>query len=266
MPTTDVEKIVQTVHATRKYRSVCPDTVRQIAEVELAKRGGFRAASKAVKSRLHQIYSAFESGIDYDVTYRRLAAAFAADKPAVKAACREVLRLHSSTQERLPILDEFYTEIWAVTGLPGTLLDLGCGLNPLALPWMGLPPGARYHAFDIDGPRIDFLNRFFPLAGLPPLAAWQDVLCRRPEIEADTALLLKVSSTLERQGKGNTLSLMGSLNVPFVVVSYAVRSLGGREKGMAAHYEREFLSLIDGQPWQTHKLTFETELVFVVEK
>jgi 16S rRNA (guanine(1405)-N(7))-methyltransferase len=263
----DVDEIARAVLAARKYRAVCPDTVRRIAARELAVRGNLKTALKETKSRLHQIYSAFEREVDYDAAYRRLAAAYAAGAaPAVEAACRDALRRHSSTDERLSILNDFYAAIWAVTGVPRSLLDLGCGLNPLTLPWMRLPPAARYLAFDVDAPRVAFLNRFFSLAGLPPGAAWQDVLCRPPAAKADVALLLKTAPTLERQEKGGALRLLQALETPFVVVSFSVKSLGGREKGMATHYEREFLSLIQSAPWSVRQLTFSTELVFVVRK
>ncbi len=80
----------------------------------------------------------------------------------IKAACQQVLVLHSSTRERLPILDSFYPRyLCSHRPSPDSILDLGCGLNPLALPWMGLPADApRYIALDIDAERISFLNRY----------------------------------------------------------------------------------------------------------
>jgi len=265
--TADVDEIVCAVLAARKYHAVCPDTVRRIAEGELIKRGSVPKALKGTKSRLHQVYSAFEGAIDYGEAHRRLKTAYdTGSGSAIRDACRRVLRLHSSTRERLPILDTFYPEIWGMTGIPNILIDLGCGLNPLALPWMSLPHGARYYAYDIDAPRIEFLNRYFSLIGSPPLAAWQDVLCRPPETEADVALLLKTSPTLERQEKKGTLRLLQALKAPAVVVSFSVKSLGGKHKGMAAHYERQFLSTVADESWQVTKLAFETELVFVVKR
>jgi 16S rRNA (guanine(1405)-N(7))-methyltransferase len=267
VPMGSVEAIVQAVSAAKKYRAVCPDMVRRIAAAELSRHGSVKTALKTTRSRLHQVYGAFERGIDYKAAYRRLEIAYGVgSEAAVKTACREVLGLHSSTQERLPILDEFYTQIWAVTSAPCTLLDLGCGLNPLTLPWMNLPPEGQYFALDIDARRVEFLNRYFSLSGWPPLAVWQDILCHTPKSRVDVALLLKTGPTLERQEKEGTLRLLRALKTPFVVVSFSVKSLGGREKGMAAHYEREFLSSVAGESWQVIRLTFETELVFVVGK
>ncbi|MCR4407880.1 MAG: 16S rRNA methyltransferase [Anaerolineae bacterium] len=264
---TDVDEIVRTVLATRKYRSVCLDTVWQIARRELVRHGDLKKALKGTKSRLHQFYGAFEREMDYEAAISHLDAAFKTGSgSAIEETCREILRMHQSTAERLPILDEFYAAIWTLTGVPHSLLDLACGLNPLTLSWMHLPVGAQYFAFDIDVRRIAFLNRFFLLAGFPPLATWQDIVCHPPQTNADVALLLKTSPTLERQEKGSTRRLLQALKTPFVVVSFSVKSLGGREKGMPAHYERAFLAMMKDEPWQVSKLTFETELVFVIGK
>ncbi len=110
------------------------------------------------------------------------------------------------------------------------------------------------------------MNRYLQLAGFEPLARWQDVLADPPVDPADVALLLKTSSTLERQEKGVTVRLVEALRAPFVVVSFAVKSLGGREKGMPAHYRRQFQAMAEGRPWRVEELAFDTEMVFVVNK
>jgi len=131
---------------------------------------------------------------------------------------------------------------------------------------MNLHQGARYFAYDIDADRIRFLNRYFQLAGFPQLAIFQDILSHPPDTDADLALLLKTSPCLEHQEKGSTLRLLDSLRTPHIVVSFSVKSLSGREKGMLAHYERSFLSLADGKNWHVTKVVFDTELVFLVRK
>ena len=289
-----LDQVVSAVVSSKKYGAICPDTIRRIAARELAAEphAGVKALIKATKRGLHQICGAFEQAPDYDAAFQLLEAAYRNSskkaympgsapqsmempgmgaRPAIfegeiEAACRRVLALHSSTRERLPILDQFYSRIFQITGRPGSILDLGCGLNPVALPWMGLTPGSRYTALEIDAGGVEFVNRYLQLAGLEPLARRQDVLVDPPVGPADVALLLKTSSTLERQEKGSTVRLVETLKAPFVVVSFAVKSLGGREKGMPAHYRREFQAMAEGRPWQVEELAFDTELVFVVKK
>lgn len=268
---TDLDKIVSAVAGSKKYRAVCADTVRRIAARELAAQGSVKTATKATKRRLHQAYGAFEHDFDDQAVFDRLEAAYrTGSRPEIRAACARVLGLHSSTRERIPILDRFYPAIFEITGQPSSFLDVGCGLNPLALPWMGLEGGshykARYIALDIDAARVRFLNRYLALSGLEPLARCQDALSHPPDDAADVALLLKMSPTLERQERGATLRLMEHLAAPYIVVSYAIKSLGGREKGMAGQYQQQFQSWMDGRHWSVETLAFETELVFVADK
>jgi 16S rRNA (guanine(1405)-N(7))-methyltransferase len=260
----ELEQIVATVRSSRKYRTLCADTVRRLAAGELEQAGNIKQAIKATKRRLHQVYGAFERGINYADLYERMEDAYRDGSSArVRDVCQQAMAAHSSTRERLPVLNHFYPTIWQVTGEPDSILDIGCGLNPLALPWMALPHLARYIALDLDAARVDFLDRFLALAGLPPLARCQDLLVDPPADEVDVALLLKMSPSLERQQEGATLHLVGQLNAPWVVVSYAVKSLGGREKGMLESYETHFRELISGRAWSIEKMVFPTELVLV---
>ena len=260
----NLDKIVSAVAASKKYRTVCKDTLYRIAERELANYEDLKAATKAAKRRLHQVYGAFEQGWDYERAFQQLTEAYRqGTEPEIEAACRQVMEGHTSTRERLPLLDHFYQAIFEITGIPSNLLDVGCGLNPVALPWMDLPAGARYIPLDIDQERVDFLNRYLALAGYEPLARCQDALSHPPKDSADVALLLKMSPTLERQKTGATLRLIGQLDAPHIVVSYAVKSLGGHEKGMLESYETHFRELISGREWSINKLVFPTELVLV---
>jgi len=271
----DLETIVAAVSRSRKYRAVCPDTIRRIARRELAAHGDAKTALKETKRRLHQVYAAYEEPLDYEAAYTRLAAAWATgDEAQVRAVCRDLLARHASTRERRPILDEFYGRIWAVTGRPASLLDLGCGLNPLTIPWMDLPPGARYHAYDIDADRVAFLNRALADFGLPESKVQnpeskihcQDILCQPPDESADVALLLKTAPCLDRQEPDGAQRVLEHLQTRFVVVSFAVKSLGGREKGMLAHYQTQFLALANAAGWPVTRLAFATELVFVARQ
>jgi 16S rRNA (guanine(1405)-N(7))-methyltransferase len=279
-----IDQIVAGVRQGKKYRQVCEEMVRRIGAEQWPKYeglGGKRAlkqATKATRARLHQVYAAYESPVDYERAIRDLEAAYAeGEQVAVREACRRLLALHASTRERLPILDRIYGELWAHTGVPGVVLDLACGLNPLAAPWMGLPATAVYHGYDIDAARVAFLARVLPLAGLEARMHVHDVLCEVPTEAGDVALLMKSSACLERQRAGATLDLLDGLRVRFVVVTFPVQSLGQRAArgsgrpgmaapGMAAHYERTFRAQLADRSWPLTRLSFESELVFIVDK
>jgi len=263
----NLDEIVAAVSRSKKYRALCVDTIRRVAERELANHRDPRVALKATKRRLHQVYAAFEETVDYAALCRQLEAAYRGGSGAdVKTVCRQILGLHSSTRERLSILPDFYPALWAITGKPGRLLDLGCGLNPLSLPWMDLAPGTQIVALDIDADRIGFLNRFLVLAGLEPLARCQDVLAQPPEERVDVALLLKLSPSLERQEAGATARILDALRARFVVVSFAVRSLGGRDRGMLENYRQQFIEITRNRPVSLATVKYDHELTFIITK
>ena len=266
----ELDDLVSAVLATPKYRAVCADTVRRLGTTELAKRGGLKEAVKATKSRLHQVFGAFGRAPDYERLFRDLADAHAsADAEAFREACRAAMACHASTRERLPLLGRFYAEVFAVTGTPRRVLDLACGLHPLAIPWMELPahaPDAAYWAYDLDGRAVAFLNRCAPFLGEGFQAVHTDILCAPPTDEADVAFLLKAATSLERQERGATRRVLDALRVRHVVVSFPVTSLGGRGKGMRGNYEQIFHALLGDAPWVVERLDFPAELVFVVRK
>jgi 16S rRNA (guanine(1405)-N(7))-methyltransferase len=121
-----LESVVAAVASSKKYRSVCADTIRRIAEREMTTHNDMKKAVKATKRRLHQSYGAFEQSFDYEAAYRLLEAAYRiGSQDVVQAACREVMGQHASTRERMPILDQFYPAIFQITGRPASILDLG---------------------------------------------------------------------------------------------------------------------------------------------
>lgn len=257
----DIDIIAADVLASAKYRAVSPALVRDLAARELAAGRSRKEAIKAVKNKLHQVAGAyFEARPDYAGWLREL------QTPLFKTACQAVMRRHASTRERLPVLERFYAEALAGAPPPRVVLDLACGLNPLALPWMPLAPGAEYLACDLYADLAEFLNGFFALAGVRGRAEVCDLLRGAPHVAADLALALKLLPVLEQVDRGAPLRLLREIRAPRVLVSFPAQSLGGRGKGMAQSYERRFRELVAGEGWEIAMFAFPTELAFLVTK
>ena len=274
----ELQTLIDNIQSSKKYATICVDTIKRIGEKELGKNADVKIAIKATKRKLHQIFGCYTNRREphYDEIYEKLKAAYDTQlETEIKETCRRVLMLHTSTKERITILEKFYESIFNVTGQPKSVIDIACGLNPLTLPWMGLGKTAQYFAYDIDEKTIDFTNKYLNLTGLKSMALAQDVIVQPPVIEADVALLLKTIPCLERQEKGCSIRLMEALQAKHIVVSFPVKSIGGKSKGMPANYERILYNLIRGKDCspcsptpsaygQVTKLPFETELVFVI--
>ncbi|GIV76883.1 MAG: 16S rRNA methyltransferase [Litorilinea sp.] len=258
-------RLVEQVLASKKYATIQPELIRTIGAQELAKRRSLKEAVKATRNKLHQTVGAYREGQapPYDAWLAQLHQCPPAERSQL---CRRLLTHHASTRERLPILDEFYGRLFA--GLPPirTLLDLACGLNPLTAPWMGLPPGARYLAWDVDYAQMAFLQQALALLGVAGDVAVHNLLAPLPPHQADVALLLKTLPCLEQVDKTIGLRLLDGIHAPVIFVSFPAQSIGGRAKGMAANYTAHFLELVASRPWAVTRFDFATEVVFRVVK
>jgi 16S rRNA (guanine(1405)-N(7))-methyltransferase len=237
-------EIVERVRRSSRYRDVDAALVERLAAEELPKARSADDAVKRVKRRLHQAVGAFRGGLTDDAA----------------------LRSHASTRERLPHLDTFHAGIWAVTGVPGSVLDLGCGLNPLALPWMGLAPDARYVAIDVDRRLLAVVRDHLERSGHPHDVRAMDLVSQIPDAEAEVALMLKLVTTLDRQDPEAATRLVRGLRARHAVVSFTTRSLGGRGKGMERTNRARMDRLVSevGRVRDVAEASVPGELVFVL--
>ncbi len=262
-----LDDLLTAVTQSPKYRTIAPDLIRRLGAAELAKRRSFKEAVKGTKNKLHQVGGAYgETAVDYPQALARLQNA--EDEETRRQTCRDLMRLHTSIRERLPILDEFYATTLA--GLPPihSVVDVACGLNPLAIPWMPLAADVIYHAYDIYGDMMAFLQGYFDLTGVNGVAHHQDILSQPPAEPADLALILKALPCLEQAEKGAARRLLDTIRARHLLISYPVQSLGGRGKGMVANYEAQFGGLVDGEAasgrgWRITRFEFATELAFL---
>lgn len=264
-----LDALVAAVLSSAKYRHVSPEFVRAVGARELAIRPNLKTAVKATKNALHQAGGAFmDAPIDYGRALARLrtAAGGGSENEAFRDACRTVMAGHTSTRERLPILESFYTATLAAVPPPGRIIDVACGLNPLARPWMPFPADTVYIAYDIYADQMAFLNDYFALAGIPGRADVRDVIGRPPDEAADLALILKTLPCLEAVDKTAPARLLDAISAPLLLVSFPAQTLGGRRKGMSAHYEAGFRRLLDERGWPAERFEFATELAFLVRK
>ena len=220
---------------TGKYDAVADEAVKRIAAAESAKGRSSRETDKAVKNVLHQITGAFAEPGDMKRAKRLI------EGELSDGALDELLLCHASTRERAPIFDDFCARVIAPLGAE-TLLDLACGLNPIAL-------GRRGYAvtgFDLNGACVDIVNACAERLGLRINAVCRDLFAVEDWPRADVALCMKLLPLLERQEKGASSRLMRRLTAPRLVVTFPLATLSGRRVGMDRQYSEWFESLDKG--------------------
>lgn len=264
----DLERLVEAVMASPRYAALSEELVRSVGARELQKRRNFKEAVKQTRSKLHQVGAAYQEGnmqyAAWEQELERLPSSV--ESTELRAFCLRVMAAHASTRERLPILEAFYQELFDHLPPARSLLDVACGLNPLCLPWMKLEENAQYYACDVYTDMVAFLNRFLAHVGVGGGAQVCDLTARVPDVEVDLALVLKTLPCLEQLDKTITPRLLQGLRAKSIVVSFPAHSLGGRSKGMAQFYERQFLQQVEGLPFKVSALRFKTELAFVLER
>ncbi len=221
-----IERITSRVLESAKYRSVQLGVVHRMATeaVRTTKKDG--EAVKAVKRRLHQAYGAFLSGKPA-AAVDRVHTVSEADPSLLRGACLEAMRSHASTAERLPHIEQYAEMLAAWCGVPATVLDIGCGLSPLATPWLVTEPGAEYWCCDIDSDLMVALNRLAPLLPVDLHARTCDLVVETAPTQAQLCLALKLVSTLEAQQAGAAAGALRAIRAENLVVSVPAKSLGG---------------------------------------
>lgn len=264
--TTSAECVAQAVLASTKYAAFDRTLVESIAAQELGKGRSVKAAIKEVKSRLHQSAASYWQVPPEYARWRTTLEAVDGED-ARMAQVQSILRVHHSMRERLPFLADFYRTIFAGLTPLRSVLDLGCGLNPLALPWMGLSRETAYFACDIDREQVAFLRWWLTRWQQPGRAFVWNLLVGAPPIEpVDVALLLKMVPCLAQLDPAAPVRLLDEVCAPVLVISFPAQSLGGRSKGMVTHYIATMEALLAGRSWRIERFDFPTELVFRVHK
>jgi 16S rRNA (guanine(1405)-N(7))-methyltransferase len=274
--TKPTNEIVDNILRSPKYKSIYPPTIERVVE-NVSKRYPEKEVEKIARQKLHQIWGAYFDRPNFSRITKKVQERFKEGDKA-EDILKDLLLMQSSTRERLEHLDAFYQRTFEITGVPSSIVEYGCGINPLTYTWIAkavttfqhsnpstLQP--RYIGTDVDQELMDLINTVIGLQGLSERVTVQlgDVLTDEP-IEAEMMFLLKVAPLLERQQEGSTRLILQNQPSKWMVVSYPTKSLSGKAKGMKEHYEREFEKVVNLPGWKVTRLEFESELVFVVNK
>ena len=221
----------------KKYYSLPDSFVEKIAKAYLKKypkqekiaenigTKQHKALVRSIRSELHASYGRFQTK---KKGKREL---YAKDLPSMQAH-EQLLRTNTSTNERLQQYQELYEQLFAITGKPKSILDLGCGINPVSFPFMRLQK-VKYKAYDIATEDVQFLHKYFKQMKISGEAKVLDVsdLEKIKQLEkSDVAFLFAVLDPLER-GKGHKLSEELLLIIPakWLVVSFSIKTVSGRQ-------------------------------------
>jgi 2-polyprenyl-3-methyl-5-hydroxy-6-metoxy-1,4-benzoquinol methylase len=177
-----------------------------------------------------------------------------------KNKIQELLNTHQSTKERLP----FYPKLKSLLKKlkVSSVLDLACGLNPLALASSSL----TYHASDIKQSELDLIKTYFhknKIKGTTFILDLQNIPTKTKFPKTDITLILKTLDLLKPKQK-ITSHLLEKINSPLILISFPTNKLSGHSM---QHKRRPWLERILKTQGLNYK-TFESnnEIFYLIEK
>jgi hypothetical protein len=132
--------------------------------------------------------------------------------PLLHAICQS----HASTRERQSQADGFYEQLFEHVGDTVSILDVGCGMQPLQFPLPQAPKSLqRYVAFDTDTVSISavqalaaHLRSIQLIAFEHDLGSGWDHCCTQGGVDQfDVALMLKLVPVVHRQARASLTTL-----------------------------------------------------------
>ncbi|PIZ51885.1 hypothetical protein COY27_02260 [Candidatus Woesearchaeota archaeon CG_4_10_14_0_2_um_filter_33_13] len=242
----------------------------QIVDDFNPKSANYKRVLKEVRAKLRRVYGLFR--VEDQATKRREIIELYFIQPENEQLIKDILATHSSTKERLPFYEQLYKKIFAITKIPKSIIDLGCGINPFSIQFMQLKE-LKYLAYDLSEEEIGFIKRYFSLlhqqdpsfngeAHILDALRWTRLL-ELPIV--DICFLFKMTDVLD-QGKGHKKSeeIIKAIPAKYVVVSFPTLTMSGKKMN---HPRKGWIELVCKRlNYKFRLLEFSNELFYVINK
>lgn len=258
-----MDDIFLEVFKSKKYSLLDDAIVRRVCEEAVIKYSKRKDAIKATKNQLYCIHEAFLQDDCYKKAREILKETDCLDKDTVL----RILSLHSSTKERLGFISDVYNFLDQYINDTSEIVDVGCGFNPFAVVFYHRVPKS-YKAYDISIESVTLLNEFLHTFN-PPYnyhAEILDAVIDVPPQKADVMLLFKLLPLLQKQKKGRAFEFLKKAKFRIAIVSFPLKSISGKEKGMLEFYSNFFEEGMISNCQIIDKKNFENELFYVIKK
>ena len=259
----DLARVEERVQASRKYADIHPSAIRRQIELPAEPYQSGHALQQAVRRKLHQAFGAYLEGNWLRKFKAGLKEFEGADADSVRQSCRRLMRLHTSTRERLGVLDDFCALLAETIPQGAVVLDVACGLNALTLPEVAEHRTFRYIGVDLHEGMISLLKTFAHTVEIDAEFVWGDILSGDLP-ECDVALMLKLLPCLGNQEDDGALRLVKNVQADIVVASYPTRSIGGTNLGMENTYQRQIERIASETGRKLERFDCPTESFYVL--
>lgn len=135
----------------------------------------------------------------------------------------ELLKKHSSTKERINSYPEIKELIFK--NKPKSILDLGCGINPIAI----ANKNTKYYAYDIKEKELNLLKEFFKKENILGEVFFVDIRKVKEYPKTDICLIFKVLDLVDSKRHENAKIIFEKVKSKEIIISFSTRTLSGKK-------------------------------------
>jgi len=265
------KEILESVKKHKKYQSISDEIV--IDEIKKYLRSNPNVTHidkqliKDIRKELHLSYASFQT----KKKSKRKKYLEALKKNTDEELTKKLLSITLSTKERLKDYKQLYRQIFKITGKPKSIIDLGCGLNPVSYPFMNIKK-VDYFAYDIDEDDMRFLNDYFKIMkshGLNGKAAILNLRNLKQVanlLSTDIIFLFKVIDIIDKKDHKLSEQLIKKLipKTKFIVASFATRTLTRKKMNFPRRKWFELMLQRNNLDFQT--IEKENEIYYIISR
>ncbi len=249
----EINELISRIKQKKELAGIADSIVRESLEDYVRKEGidlnaiGMREEKivvKEIRKGLRKYAGRFESSADRK-------------KFLDKENWRGLLESHSSTRERIENYPELKEIIYGLN--VKSILDLGCGLNPIAIAKQGI----EYYASDINQEILGIIEEFFKKERITGRTFVYDLRKIGDDLPpADLGLLLNVFDVVEKRGHKLAEKILLSLKCKYIIASFSTKTLSGKPMN---HPQRGWIERLLGRlGWKFDIKKMKNEVFYII--
>ena len=179
----------------------------------------------------------------------------------------QLLLLHLSTQERLHLYPQVYHDLFAITGRPRKIFDLGCGFNGISLFYSHLTD-LVYTGCEFNQKDVDLLNQYFraikKISTIDGKAVKIDLIKHPEAVAQHSADVVFVFKIFDLFPSAVVETILKNLQCTWIIASFPIKNLNRRL--MHAPRRAGFQKMMRRLGYTYKTLTYDTELFYIFEQ